>query len=89
VGLLIILGVFCTALAHALFINSLKSIRAQLAGVIAALEPVYGILFAFVLLGEKPSWTMLSGGALILASTTAAMFFRFPASDTASQNVPL
>jgi drug/metabolite transporter (DMT)-like permease len=75
-GLLALLGVICTATAHALFIYSLKSVRAQLAGVIASLEPVYGIVFAFVLLGEKPAWTTLAGGALILAATMVAMLFR-------------
>jgi drug/metabolite transporter (DMT)-like permease len=87
VGLLITLGVFCTALAHVLFINALKHIRAQLAGVIAALEPVYGIFFAFVLLGEKPGGTTLFGGALILAATTAAMLFRVPVSAAISKKV--
>lgn len=75
-GLLALLGVICTATAHALFIYSLKTVRAQLAGVIASLEPVYGIVFAFVLLGEKPAGTTLAGGALILAATMVAMLFR-------------
>ena len=44
--LLVLLGVFCTALAHGLFINGLRHVRAQLASICASLEPVYGVLFA-------------------------------------------
>ncbi|MCP4746986.1 MAG: DMT family transporter [Desulfobacteraceae bacterium] len=71
--LLVILGVVCTALAHTLFIFSLTVVRAQLAGIVTALEPVYGICFAFLLLGEKPSIVVLLGGALIIGTTCAAI----------------
>ena len=70
--LLVILGVFCTALAHALFIHGLRDIRAQLAGVTASLEPVYGILFALILLGEVPCARTVAGGTLILGTAVIA-----------------
>jgi drug/metabolite transporter (DMT)-like permease len=66
VWLLIILGVFCTALAHALFIMSLVKIKTQLASLTACLESVYGIVFAVLFLGEKPDLRTLAGGALVL-----------------------
>jgi drug/metabolite transporter (DMT)-like permease len=73
-GLLAFLGVVCTALSHALFIRGLNiSVRAQLASVIACLEPVYGIVFAYFLLHEIPSIHTLAGGAVILMSTLVAM----------------
>jgi drug/metabolite transporter (DMT)-like permease len=75
-GLLLVLGVFCTALSHFLFIRGLVTIRAQLASIIAGLEPVYGILFAYFLLGERPSAHTLVGGALILAATMVATMAR-------------
>ena len=62
------LGLACTALAHTLFIASLRDITAQLASVIAALEPVWGIFFAWLLLAEAPSAHTLAGGALIVAA---------------------
>jgi len=71
-GLLALLGVICTALSHALFIRGLTFVRAQLASVIACLEPVYGIVFAFFLLQEIPSAATLIGGAVILLATVAA-----------------
>lgn len=76
VGLLILLGVFCTALSHSLFIWGLKTIRAQLASIIAGLEPVYGIAFAYLFLHEVPSGHTLSGGAMILSATLVAMALR-------------
>jgi drug/metabolite transporter (DMT)-like permease len=76
IGLLALLGVFCTALAHALFIRSLVFIRAQLASIIASLEPVYGIVFAYFLLHETPSAFTLTGGAVILSATLLAMVQR-------------
>ena len=66
VGLLLVLGIACTALAHTLFIRSLRVLSAHTASVIAALEPVYGIFFAFLLVGEIPTPRMLIGGAFIL-----------------------
>ena len=76
IGWLAILGVVCTALSHALFIRGLKFVRAQLASVIACLEPVYGIIFAYFLLGEIPSVYTLAGGAVILVTTMVAMIRR-------------
>lgn len=67
--LLAALGLVCTALAHTLFISSLRDITAQLASVIAALEPVWGIGFAWLLLAESPSTRTLVGGALIVGAT--------------------
>jgi len=68
VMLLAVLGIFCTALSHALFIRSLKFIKTQLASIIAGLEPVYRTAFAFLLLGERPGIRTLIGGLLIVGS---------------------
>lgn len=75
-GLLALLGVACTALSHALFIRGLTFVRAQLASLIACLEPVYGVLFAYLLLHEIPSVHTLAGGGVILMTTLLAMVRR-------------
>ena len=62
--LLVVLGVVCTALAHTLFVRSLRALSAHTASVVTALEPVYGIALAFLLLGETPSLRTLGGAAL-------------------------
>lgn len=64
--LLCVLGVFCTAGAHTLFIKGMKRIKAQTASMIHFLEPVYGIIFAFFLLHEIPSLRIILGGIIIL-----------------------
>ncbi len=76
--LLVILGVFCTALAHVLFIKSLVHVKAQLASITASLEPVYGIIFALVLLGEVPAFRTILGGGIILGTITLATLKRQP-----------
>jgi len=71
-ALLAILGMVCTALAHGLFIRGLVHVKTQLASIIAGLEPVYGIIFAFILLGEVPAFRTLIGGGIILGTITVA-----------------
>lgn len=70
--LLILLGVLFTALAHSLFIKGLTNIKAQLASIIASLEPVYGIIFAFLFLSEIPALRTIMGGCVILGATFIA-----------------
>ena len=70
--LLVVLGVVFTALAHFLFIQSLVHVRTQLASIVSALEPIYGGLFALLLLSEVPSLRTICGGILILGAVALA-----------------
>ncbi len=70
--LLALLGIVFTGVAHALFIKGLVGVRAHSAGVIACLEPVYGILFAYFFLRETPTVRVLAGGAVILGAAFIA-----------------
>jgi drug/metabolite transporter (DMT)-like permease len=63
-----LLGVFCTGVAHSLFVASLAVIKARTAAMVFALEPVYGITFAWLLFTEQPTMRMLLGGALIIVA---------------------
>jgi drug/metabolite transporter (DMT)-like permease len=72
IALLAVLGIGCTALAHTLFIASMRRISAHMASVIAALEPVYGICLAAWLLGEIPGLRTLAGAAMIVAAALVA-----------------
>ncbi|MCF0107009.1 MAG: EamA family transporter [Holdemanella sp.] len=63
--LLFILGIGMTALAHTLFVESLKKLPAGLAGILSCNEMVYSIVFAFLLLKEVPSFREIIGGCLI------------------------
>jgi len=63
---LLILGIIFTGIAHTLFINSMKGMKAQTASLIVSLEPVYGILLAWFFFNEIPTFKMALGGSLIL-----------------------
>jgi drug/metabolite transporter (DMT)-like permease len=67
-----VLGVFCTAIAHALFIAGMHGIPTRTASTIACLEPVYGTILAVLFLDEAPSWRTLLGGAIVLAVAVCA-----------------
>ena len=71
-GSLILLGVVFTALAHALFIRGMMAVKAQLASIIASLEPVYGILIALVVLHAVPSAREVLGGVVIIGAIVYA-----------------
>ena len=74
-GLLLLLGVVTTALAHTLFISGLKALPARTAGLLSALETVYGILFALLLLGEVPSLREILGCILILGAVLVSQLW--------------
>ncbi|AOS38852.1 MULTISPECIES: DMT family transporter [Pseudomonas] len=63
-----LLGVFCTGLAHSLFVASLAVIKARTAAVVFAMEPVYGIAMAWWLFDESPTLRMLLGGVVIITA---------------------
>jgi len=70
--LVLVLGVACTALAHTLFIASMRRVSAHTASVVSVLEPVYGIALAAALLGERPDARTLAGAVLIVAAALLA-----------------
>jgi len=72
IGLLLLLGVVCTGVAHTLFIASMQRVGAHTASVVAALEPVYGIVLAIPLLGEVPTTRTVIGGTLIVVAAVIA-----------------
>lgn len=71
-ALIVVLGVACTALSHTLFIASLRTLSAHTASVVAALEPVYGIVLALWLLNEVPGLRTLVGAVLIVGAASLA-----------------
>jgi len=60
-ALIIFLGVFCTALAHTLFIKGLREMEAQTSSLISLLEPVYGLILSYLILKEQPGLRTLTG----------------------------
>lgn len=64
--LLLVHALLLTALAYSLFIAALRRIGERKAAFIAALEPIYGILFAVIFMNLDLGWMHIFGGALII-----------------------
>ncbi|WP_018151489.1 DMT family transporter [Leeia oryzae] len=69
---LIVLGIVFTALSHGMFMFSLQRISARLASLTATLEPVYGIVLAWLWLHETPSLQAIAGCVIIIGATSIA-----------------
>ncbi|WP_062259949.1 DMT family transporter [Endozoicomonas arenosclerae] len=76
VPMLLLLGLICTTLPIILFLNSLKTLRAQLVSLITSLEPVYGIIFALILMGETPSDSAVLGGIIMIGAIAVGSIMR-------------
>ena len=64
----LVLGVVCTAIAYALWMEGTHRVRVQHSAVLGFLTPVAAPVYALLLLGQTVSaWTM-AGGALILVA---------------------
>lgn len=62
------MGLACTALAFTLFIKALPHVRAGEAAVISALEPVYAIVMAWIILSQAPALKTITGGLIIIGA---------------------
>ena len=66
-GLLILLGVVSTATAHSLLSYSLKHLEAKSVAMISCLQPLFATFFAWLLLDEKPTVSIVMGGLIIIS----------------------
>lgn len=66
------LGIVCTGLAHWLFVSSLRQLPARTAGLVVASEPLYAILFAWILFSQVPTGRMLVGAAVMMTAIFSA-----------------
>ena len=63
----LLLGVLCTGLAFVIYYRLVARIGASRTATVTYLIPLFGVLWAWLLLGEPVTWTMAAAGALILA----------------------
>jgi len=66
--LILLVGVVFTALPHSLFASSLRHLSATTAGLISCLQPLYGSVFAFAILYERPDARVFIGGLLVISA---------------------
>jgi len=62
------LAIFTTAVGHTLFVLSMKYFSIGTASIISSVQPIYGILFGMLFLGEIPASKTIIGGVLILST---------------------
>jgi drug/metabolite transporter (DMT)-like permease len=62
------LGVVFTGVSTLVYATLLRRVTAQSAGVLTFLEPVAGVLLAWVILEQRPGAATLGGGALVIAA---------------------
>ncbi|MFT5759780.1 MAG: drug/metabolite transporter (DMT)-like permease [Alteromonadaceae bacterium] len=72
ITVLVVLGVIFTAVAHSLFNHSLKVVKAHTASIAISLEPIYGIVAAYFLLGEQITIIMVVGGVIVISTNVWA-----------------
>lgn len=65
---LLILAILTTAVGHSLMLHSLQFFSASTASIISSLQPVFGIVLAFLFLKEIPSMNTFWGGLLIIST---------------------
>ena len=64
----ILLGILTTAIGHTLFVYSLSNFSTTSASLMSSLQPIYGIVLAFVFLKEMPTLNTVIGGLLIIST---------------------
>lgn len=67
-GIIVFTGLFTTALAHFLYVSSVKKIGSGETALINPFETVFTVTWAMIFLGERLSTLQWIGGALILLS---------------------
>jgi drug/metabolite transporter (DMT)-like permease len=65
--MLIVLTLFCTALVYLAYARVQQLIDVSVLAVLLCLIPVFAVVFAYVLLGEPLTATLVLGGSLVLA----------------------
>ncbi len=65
---ILLLAFLTTAVGHSLMLHSLKHFSAATTSIISSLQPIFGIVLAFVFLQEIPSINTFWGGSLILVT---------------------
>jgi drug/metabolite transporter (DMT)-like permease len=63
---LVVLALVTTSIGHTLFVMSFKNFSISTASIMSSIQPIYGIIFGFLILSEIPAPKTLIGGFLIL-----------------------
>lgn len=65
---LLLIALLTTAIGHSLMVHSLKYFSVSTASIISSIQPIFGIILAFLFLNEIPTTNTYIGGLLILST---------------------
>ncbi len=65
---IMLLAVLTTAIGHTMFVMSFKKFSISAVSILSSMQPLFGILVAFIFLNEVPASRTFIGGALILVT---------------------
>jgi len=71
---LLLLALITTAIGHSLLVHSLQFFSASTTSIISSVQPIFGIIIAFIFLNEIPTFNTYIGGALILTTVLIESF---------------
>lgn len=64
--LLLLVALLTTAIGHTMLVNSLQHFSVSTASIISSIQPIFGIIIAYIFVNEIPSFNTYIGGSLIL-----------------------
>jgi drug/metabolite transporter (DMT)-like permease len=64
--LLLVVALLTTAIGHTMLVNSLQHFSVSTASIISGVQPIFGIIIAYIFVNEIPSFHTFIGGSLIL-----------------------
>ena len=65
---LLLIALLTTAIGHTMMVHSFKHFSVSTASIISSVQPVFGIILAFIFLNEIPNTNTFIGGSLILVT---------------------
>ena len=71
---LILVALLTTAIGHTMLVNSLKHFSAATASIISSVQPIFGIIIAYIFINEIPSPNTFIGGSLVLLTVVIESF---------------
>ncbi|WP_299049968.1 DMT family transporter [uncultured Polaribacter sp.] len=63
---LLLVALLTTAIGHTMLVNSLQNFSVSTASIIGSIQPIFGIIIAYIFINEIPNKNTFIGGSLIL-----------------------
>ncbi|MFT3906485.1 MAG: DMT family transporter [Steroidobacteraceae bacterium] len=67
-----LLGIVCSGIAFVLYYRLIRHLGPARASTVTYLIPLFGVVWAWIVLGEQPTWNMVIAGVLILGGVALA-----------------